>query len=159
MSTFGFTRRASLGVLGAVALGCAAMPSGAFARTHAMGGIHVDVTPLRENGGDPTAAWVAQSLPGALARAFAELGRPGAAVSVTIDYVILGTGPSSGFGIPVQSLDQMIGEVTIDGVAHPLRATSSYYPMAVDQPLFEQANFDRVTRLSQAFAYWAARGY
>jgi len=159
MSTFELTRRASLGVFGAVALGCAAIPSGALALTHAVGGIHVDVTPLRENAGDPTAAWVARTLPGALAQAFAEVGHRGAVVSVTIDYVMLGSGPSGGFGIPVQNQDQMIGEVTIDGVAHPLRANSTYYPMAVDQPLFERSNFDRVAKLSQAFAYWAARGY
>jgi hypothetical protein len=40
-----------------------------------------------------------------------------------------------------------------------LRASTSYYPMAVDQPHFEQANYDRVFQLSRAFAYWAARGY
>ena len=159
MSTFEFARRASLGVFGAVALVCAVPPSGAFALTHTMGGIHVDVAPLRANGGDPTAAWVEQTLPGALARAFAETGRPGAAVKVTIDYVILGSGVSDAFGVPVQSQDQMVGQVTINGVAHPLRATTPYYPQAVDQPLFERANFERVARLSQAFAYWVARGY
>jgi hypothetical protein len=31
----------------------------------------------------------------------------------------------------------IIGEVIIDGVARPLRATTSYYPMAVDQALVE----------------------
>ncbi|MFY9972359.1 MAG: hypothetical protein WBQ45_02170, partial [Roseiarcus sp.] len=94
MSRFEVTRRAGLGVLGAITLGCAALPSGAFALTRAAGGIHVNVTPLRQNAGDPTAAWVAQTLPGALARAFAEQGHPGAAVSVTIDYAMLGSGPS-----------------------------------------------------------------
>ena len=158
MSTFEVTRRASFGVFGAVALGCAGMPAGAFALTRAVGGINVDVAPLRANG-DPTAAWVEQTLPGALARAFAETGRPGAAVKVTIDYVILGSGVSDAFGVPVQSQDQMVGQVTINGVAHPLRATTPYYPQAVDQPLFERANFERVARLSQAFAYWVARGY
>ena len=68
MSTFEVTRRASLGVFGAVALACAGMPGGAFALTRAVGGIHVDVAPLRENAGDPTAAWVAQVMPGALAQ-------------------------------------------------------------------------------------------
>jgi hypothetical protein len=159
MSTFELTRRASLGVFGVVALVCAALSSGALALTHAGAGIHVDVAPLRANGGDPTAAWVAQTLPGALARAFAEQGRPGAAVSVTIDYVMLGAASNRSFGAVLQALDQMVGEVTIDGVAHPLRATSTYYPMAIDQPLFERSNFDRVSRLSQAFAYWVARGY
>ncbi len=160
MVRFEVTRRAALGAFGALAASPIVFSHAALAKHPAVaGGIHVDVTPLRENSGDPTAAWVARTLPGALARAFADVGHPGAAVSVTIDYVILPSGASGGFGIPVQSLDQMVGEVTIDGVTHPLRANSSYYPQAVDQPLFEQSNLDRIAQLSQAFAYWAARGY
>ena len=38
----------------------------------------------------------------------------------------------------------------------PLRATTSYYPMAVDRALVEKSNRDRVSQLVQAFAYWAA---
>ena len=89
-SAFAVMRRAALGVFGAVALACASAPGGAFALSPAVGRIHVDVAPLRENAGDPTAAWVAQAMPGALAQALAEVGRPGAPVSVRIDYVILG---------------------------------------------------------------------
>ena len=108
MSAFQITRRASFGVFGAVALGCAAVPGGAFALTRAVRGISVDVAPLLENSGDPTVAWVARSMPGALAQALAEAGRPGAPVSVRIDYVILG--PSSGEGGPAgSSPDQMVG--------------------------------------------------
>ena len=69
-------------------------------------------------------------------------------------------GPSSGgvhFGAATP--DQMIGEVIVGGIAHELRASTSYYPMAVDQPQFEQSNYDRVFQLSRAFASWAARGY
>ncbi len=156
MVRFEVTRRVALGALAAFPI---VFSHAALARHTAAAGIRVDVTPLRENAGDPTAAWVAQTLPGALAKAFADVGRPGAAVSVTIDYAMLGSGPSGGFGIPTQNTDQMVGQVTIDGVAHPLRATTSYYPSAVDQPLFEQSNFNRIEQLSQAFAYWAARGY
>ena len=158
MSAFEVMRRASLGVFGAVALACASAPVGAFALTRAVTGINVDVAPLRANAGDPTAAWVARALPGALAQALADVGRAGAPISVRIDYVILG--PSSGgaqFGGAAP--DQMIGEVIVGGIAHELRASTSYYPMAVDQPHFEQANYDRVFQLSRAFAYWAARGY
>jgi hypothetical protein len=156
MSAFEIMRRASLGVLGAVVLAGTSAPVGAFALTRAVSGIKVDVGPLRANAGDPTAAWVA--LPGALAQAQADVGRAGAPISVRIDYVILG--PSSGgaqFGGAAP--DQMIGEVVVGGIAHELRASTSYYPMAVDQPHFEQANYDRVFQLSRAFAYWAARGY
>jgi hypothetical protein len=77
MSTFEAMRRASLGVFGAVALACASAPVGAFALTRAVSGIKVDVGPLRANAGDPTAAWVARALPGALAQALADVGRTG----------------------------------------------------------------------------------
>jgi hypothetical protein len=158
MSAFEVMRRASLGVFGTVALACASATGGAFALTRPVGGIHIDVAPLRENAGDPTAAWVSRALPGALAQALANVGHAGAPISVRIDYVILG--PSSG-GVQGggAALDQMIGEVIVGGIAHELRASTSYYPMAVDQPHFEQSNYDRVFQLSRAFAYWAAQGY
>jgi hypothetical protein len=76
MSAFEVMRRASLGVFGAVALACAGAPGGAFALSRAVGGIHVDVAPSRENAGDPTAAWVAQAMPGALAQALGKSAGP-----------------------------------------------------------------------------------
>jgi hypothetical protein len=92
----------------------------------------------------------------ALTEALASVGRAGAPVRARIDRVILG--PSSGGQGPLgSSPDQIIGEVIVGGVARPLRATTSYYPMAVDQALVEQSNHDRVSQLVQAFAYWAAR--
>ena len=158
MSRLVVTRRAALGAF-AIVLAPAIFLQGALARPPAaVGGIHVDVAPLRANSGDPTAAWVAQQLRADLAQAFARAGQGGEPVSARIDYVILG--PSSGGEGPQGSApDQMIGEVTVGGVTRPLRATTSYNPMAVDQPLVEQSNFDRIAQLSQAFAYWVARGY
>ena len=159
MSQFAVTRRAALAAFGAIVLAPAIVLQGALARpAAAVGGIHVDVAPLRANSGDPTAAWVAQQLPADLAQAFASAGHGGEPVSARIDYVMLGP-TTGGVGPNGASPDQMIGEVTVGGVTRPLRATTSYYPMAVDQPNFEQANFDRIAQLSQAFAYWAARGY
>ena len=158
MSTFEVMRRASLGVFGAVAGAGARATGGAFALTRAVSGIKVDVGPLRANAGDPTAAWVARALTGAHAQALAHVGRAGAPNYVRIDNII--HRPSSGraqFGGAAP--DQMIGEVIDGGIAHELRASTSYYPMAVDQPHFEQANYDRVFQLSRAFANWAARGY
>jgi hypothetical protein len=73
---------------------------------------------------------------GALAQALASVGRARVPVTVRIHTVILG--PSSGGQGPNKaSPDQITGEVIIDGVARPLRATTSYYPMAVDQALVE----------------------
>ena len=151
-----FTRRVALAAASAAALAAGFGVRAAQARPSAIG-VRVDVAPLRANAGDPTAAWVERTLPDALARAFAEVGRP-ASVEVRIEYVILGPAAAGGFGAQGQTPDQMIGEVVVDGVAHPLRAETSYFPNAVDQPEFERSNFDRIARLSQAFAYWAARG-
>ena len=77
-------------------------------------------------------------------------------MTVRIRAVILG--PSSGGQGPLgSSPDQILGEVIVGGVARPLRATTSYFPMAVDQALGEQSNHDRVLQLVRAFAYWVAR--
>jgi hypothetical protein len=151
-------RRAALGVFGAVVLFPTIALSVAKARTRVtLGGVSVDVAPLRRNAGDPTATWVARALPSALAWALVGVGRAGAPISVRIDYVILG--PSTGGALPGNaSPDQMIGEVIVGGIAHELRAQTSYYPMAGDQPNFEQSNFWRIVQLSSAFAYWAVRG-
>jgi hypothetical protein len=156
MSAFEVMRRASLGVFGAVGLACASAPVGAFALTRAVSGIKVDVGPLRANAGDPTAAWVARA--SGHARSSSSRRQAGRApISVRIDYVILG--PSSG-GVQAGGAapDQMIGEVIVGGIAHELRGSTSYYPMAVDQPDYVQSNYDRIAQLCQAFAYWAVRG-
>jgi hypothetical protein len=39
----------------------------------------------------------------------------------------------------------------------PVRAITSYHPMAVDQPLRVESNHWRVVALAQAFAGWAPR--
>ena len=145
------TRRAALGSAGTLALSVFAMPD-AWARPRAApGGIHVDVAPLAENSGEPTAGWVAREMPAALAQA----GVAGP-VSVRVDYVLLG--PSSGGAqVAGASLDQIVGEATVGGVARPIRASMNYYPSAVDQPQFEQSNHIRVSQLVQAFAFWVAK--
>ena len=88
-----------------------------------------------------------------------EAGRPGAPLSVTIDYVILGPNTSNGVGPGGSSPDQMVGVVIVGGVARPLRAETLYYLAASDAAMTPYSNFDRVFQLSRAFAYWAARGY
>ena len=95
-----------------------------------MGGINVDVAPLRQNAGDPTAAWVAQVMPGALAQALVEAGRPGAPLFVRIVYVILGPNTGNAGGPAGSTPDQMVGAVIVGGVARPLRAETWYYPSA-----------------------------
>jgi hypothetical protein len=80
-----------------------------------------------------------------------------------IDYLYLG--PSSGgggFGGFRRTQDTINGTLLLKGprgiVANvPLRAISSYFPMAVDQALPEQAFQGRVVALAQVFAGWAPR--
>src|SRR5271166_5074864 len=146
MSISVMTRRATLASF-AASLSLASVPGLARARRVEGGGVRVDVTPLLENSGNPTAAWVAQRLPGAMADALAGRGAAGLPVTVRVDYVMLG--PSAGgVGPAGSSPDQMIGDVIVNGVSHPLRATSYYYPSAVDQVMVEQSNYYRVEQLA-----------
>ena len=97
MSAFPLTRRAALGIL---ALSPAVGVRSALAQPNArFRNIVVDVSPLRASMGDPTAAWVQQELPGALAQALAGYmaapgDRYGATLVARIDDLYLG--PSSG---------------------------------------------------------------
>jgi hypothetical protein len=128
--------------------------------------IKVDVSPLRASMGDPTAAWVEQALPGALAHALgphmAPGDRNGATLVARIDYLYLGSS-SGGPGFFGQTQDTISGTLLVlgprGGVVEkvPLRAISSYIPMAVDQALVERALEGRVTALAQTFAGWAPR--
>jgi len=128
--------------------------------------IVVDVSPLRASSGDPTAAWVQQELPGALAQALAGYLAPGdrygATLVARVDDVYLGpnsggTGPFGG------SQDTINGTLLIKGphggiaAGAPLRAMTFYHPMPVDQPMRVESNHWRVVALAQAFAGWAPR--
>jgi hypothetical protein len=163
--TYALTRRAALlsfGAFGAAGLsGCNTTQTAGLQQAAAsgvrIGAIQVNTTPLLAQSGNPTASWVQQSLPGALAQAFAPVMSPGAAggaiMSVRIDSVYLGNGGPA-------DPDRMRGVVTLSGSVSRqvrLRATSVYTPLSVDQALWEQALQGRVTALSQAFAYWLVR--
>jgi hypothetical protein len=52
----------------------------------------------------------------------------------------------------------MVGVVTAGGAEWPLRASNRYWPSPVDNTRIEASNFHRVSQLSQAFAFWVARG-
>jgi hypothetical protein len=145
-----FTRRAALigfGAFASAALsGCNTTPTAGVQPVAASGGgpIEVDTTPLVAYVGNPTAGWVQQSLPGALARVLGS-GPPGG-LRVRIDTLYLGNG---GPGDP----DRMRGVATIGGRAINVRAVSTYFPTPTDQALPEQALQGRVQALSVAFAY------
>lgn len=143
------TRRAALIGLGAVAsaslCACNTMPMAGVEPVPASGGgpIDVDTAPLVAYVGNPTAGWVQQSLPGALAQA---LGPAAGGVHVRVDTLYLGNG---GPGDP----DRMRGVATVGGRSINVRANSTYFPSPTDQALPEQAMQGRVQALSAAFAY------
>jgi hypothetical protein len=154
MSTFPLTRRAAIAALGAMTIAALAASRGALARsTLPRPGVRVDVAPLAANAGEPTAGWVAQYLPGQIAQNLARRG-VSASVFVRVDYLTLG---SSIIGPTGLSYDNIEGVAAIDGVEMPVRATSTYYSMPVDQTMIEQSNRERVSQLTEALAYWIAQ--
>jgi hypothetical protein len=143
----------------ALALAVAAFSQGALAESApTFRDIHVDVQPLRANAGDPTATWVQEDLARDLARALAgRMSRDGAPLTVRIEYLTLG--PQTGEMLHAgASLDNILGVAVIGGRELPVRATTSYYTTPVDQTMIERSNRDRVAQLSQALAFWIARG-
>jgi hypothetical protein len=167
MSAFPLTRRSAIAALGALVLPAMTQMRSASAQPGLrIRAIKVDVSPIRASMGDPTAAWVEEALPGALARSLAPYMAPGdrngATLVARIDYLYLGSS-SGGPGFFHQTQDTINGTLLVKGprgglVADvPLRAISSYFPMAVDQTLVERALEGRVTALAQAFAGWAPR--
>ena len=166
MSVFPLTRRAWLIALGALALeGCAsAVPTVATSGLR-IRAIKVDVSPIRASLGDPTAAWVQQALPGALAQSLAPYMAPGdrngATLVARIDYLYLG--PNTGTGPWGASQDTINGTLLVKGphgrlaASAPIRAITSYHQTPVDQPMRVQSNYWRVVALAQAFAGWAPR--
>jgi hypothetical protein len=159
MSTSRIFNRLALAASLALALLVSAFGQGALAQSApTFRDIHVDVQPLRANAGDPTAAWVQEDLPRDLAQALAGRMAPGGApLTVRIDYLTLG--PQTGEMLHAgASLDNILGVAVIGGRELPVRATTSYYTTPVDQTMIEQSNRDRVAQLSQALAFWIARG-
>ena len=129
MSTFALTRRAALAAFGASALAMAVAGPIAHARSEsAFPNIRVDVSPLRANVGDPTAAWVAEELPAQLAQVLAgRMAQHGPALVVRIDYLTFGS-PGGALGNAEGSYDNIAGVATINGVQVPVRATTTYHP-------------------------------
>jgi hypothetical protein len=120
--------------------------------------VRVDVSPLRANAGDPTAAWVQRELSIGLAQALeGRMARNGATLIVRIDYLTLG--PNTGEMLhAAASLDNINGVAIIGSAQTPVRATTSFYTSPIDQTMIEQSNHARVSQLTQALAYWIARG-
>jgi len=158
MSTPHWDRRAALAACGAFAFVAVGAGKAALAQSgRPVRTIRVDVAPLRANAGDPTAAWVAEELPRALARALAGRLTPGGGtLTVRIDYLTLG--PNTGATIHGgSSPDNIEGVAMLDGRQWPVRATSTYMSSPIDQTRVAQSNHFRVAALTEALAYWIAR--
>jgi hypothetical protein len=144
------TRRAALVTLAAFAAGslsgCNTTPSAGIQPVAASGGgaISVDTSPLVAYVGNPTAGWVQQSLPGALARVVGS--RAPGGLQVRVDTLYLGNGGPA-------DPDRMRGVATLGGRTINVRAVSTYFPSPTDQALPEQALQGRVQALCVAFAY------
>ncbi len=162
MTTRVLTRRAALTAVGAITLAPMAALAQAPLKFRA---VKVDVGPLRENAGDPTAAWVAESLAPALAQSLAPYLAPGdrngATLIARIGNVYLG--PSGGGPNPWgRGQDTIEGDLIIRGPRGvvsdvPLRAIASYWPNATDHVLWERWYRDRIDALARAFAGWTPR--
>jgi hypothetical protein len=144
------TRRATLLGFGAFAAGalsgCNTTPSAGIEPMAASGAgaIDVDTTPLVAYVGNPTAGWVQQALPAALARVLGPAAPGG--LHVRIDTLYLGNGGPA-------DPDRMRGVAILGGRTIKVHATSTYWPSPTDQALPEQALQGRVQALSVAFAY------
>src|SRR5579863_179213 len=101
--------------------------------------VRVDVSPLRANAGDPTAAWVQQELSIQLAQALAgRTARNGAPLIVRIDYLTLG--PNTGTMLhAAATLDNINGVAIIGGQQTPVRATTSFYTTPIAQTMIEES--------------------
>jgi hypothetical protein len=157
MSVSAITRRAALCSLAAVAVVVPRAWAQGALRLH---DIRVDVWPLRGSAGDQIADWVEDELPRDLAQALAPYMAPaernGATLLARIENIDFGgAGGGRGSGGSVDSIEGILIVGSRSGLA--ARATASYQPSAVDQPLFEEAYHSRVAALVEAFAGWAPR--
>jgi len=159
MSMTALTRRDALACLSLASLFSAAWARSAPAQAaEAFRSIRVDVSPLRANAGDPTAAWVERELPRALAAALApRMARSGATLVVRIDTLTLGSNVGSNVHSSV-SIDNIGGVAIVNGAQIPVRATSNYDSSPIDQTMIEQSNHARVSALVEALAYWIGKG-
>ena len=119
MSAFPLTRRAAIAALGALVLPAMAQMRGALAQPGLrIRAIKVDVSPIRASMGDPTAAWVEEALPGALAQSLAPYMAPGdrsgATLVARIDYLYLGSS-GGGPGFFHQTQDTINGTLLLKG--------------------------------------------
>ena len=135
MYTLGLTRRMAIAACTALALLTVVVGQNALAQSGLpIRDFRVDVGPLRVNAGDPTASWVQQALPEQLAQALGgRMTAQGGTLVVRIDYVTLGPLKDS------RAWDNISGVAMIGAAQWSVRATASYYALAIDQAMFEES--------------------
>ncbi|HEY1779839.1 MAG TPA: hypothetical protein VGG79_05300 [Roseiarcus sp.] len=144
------TRRAALISFGAFASaglsGCNTTPTPGVQLAGSPSGppIEVDTAPLVADVGNPTASWMQQALPGALAQALGSRAPKG--LRVRVDTLYLGGGGPA-------DPDLVRGVAMVAGATIKVRALSTYTSSPTDQALPEQALQGRVQALAVAFAY------
>jgi hypothetical protein len=143
------TRRILLGGL------VAALPAAAFAaRRHQYApreSILVDVSPLRRDGDDTDAEYLAEVLPHYLAQSFG----PGHVVRVRIDSVNYGTPGSDGMPSETHAVDSIEGEGWVDGRSVPL--TCSVIADVIQPGFGNYGARMRQDTLARSFAQWLPR--
>ena len=143
------TRRIVLGGL------ISALPAAAFAARRRQpapqGRIIVDVSPLRRDGDETDADFLAEALPHYLALSFG----PGHDVRVRIDSVIYGPPGSDGMPSETHAVDSIEGEGWVDGRSVPLTCSVIADVM---QPGFDSYGARiRQDTLARSFAQWLPR--
>ncbi len=143
------TRRSALGALFAL------VPSAALARKRNAwpgysGGVAVDVSPLRRNGDNVDADFLADVLPGYLRQSFG----PGHDVLVRIDDVTYGVGGSDG-GYGSGAIDTIEGVGRVNGREVPL--TCSVVATVYQPDVGGYGAHFRQDTLARSFAQWLPR--
>ncbi|MDE3175199.1 MAG: hypothetical protein KGM15_03715 [Pseudomonadota bacterium] len=145
------TRRAALAALFAAAPVAALAKRRRTPQAAPAGRILVDVSPLRANGDNIDADFLADALPGYLAKQFG----PGHDVRVRIFDVSFGVAGSNGQVTGNGAVDSIEGVGLVDGREIPLFATvqtTVYFP-----DIGGYWAHERQDQLAQSFAQWLAR--
>ena len=168
------SRRAVLAAFGAFAAGLLAVPANAVETAQSLPpgmaaglrfrAIKVDVAPLAQDAGGPTAGWMAQALPGPLQTAFSSRIAPGDRAAPTlvvrIDRVFLGVSDNGEVG-PTAASEARDNVEGAGVVVAPDGRTLGVYPLFTTLNNFTGgSNFEmgteqrRVDELAKSFAYW-----
>lgn len=159
------TRRAALASLTALAAAPGMALAGATQAETRFREIRIDVAPLRANGDNDFADWIAAVLPAALKKAFAAYLAPGdrsAAILVArIEHIYIGPSHSGGWGASLTSdaIDGIEGEgIVLNARGQQIASYPLYAAVGAETDMNMPYQLDimrgRVETLAQSFAQW-----